>query len=138
MPRSIPRALSRENALGIIYDIRMRTNSRQFRCERVSASEAGDVFQVLFERAPDSDAGYVLVQRHFEFPDRGECYVESDDRDFSGHFRIQRASLSRNRFRMAFGRNPVREIAVSFDATDSVYTEVKRVLQIMIPVLIIS
>jgi hypothetical protein len=138
MPRSIPRAPSRENALGIIYDIRMRTNSRQFRCERVSAREAGDGFQVLFEQAPDSDAGYVLVQRHFEFPDRGECYVESDDRDFSGHFRIQRASLSRNRFRMAFGRNPVREIAVSFDATDSVYSEVKRVLQIMIPEIIIS
>jgi hypothetical protein len=39
---------------------------------------------------------------------------------------------------MAFGRNPVREIAVTFDATDSVYTEVKRVLQIMIPKIIIS
>ena len=138
MPRSILRAPSRESALGIIYGIRMRTNSRQFRCERMSASEAGDGFQVLFERAPASDAGYVLVQRHFEFPDRGECYVESDDRDFSGHFRIQRASLSRNRFRMAFGRNPAREIAVTFDATDSVYTEVKRVLQIMIPDLVIS
>ena len=138
MPQSIPRAPGHDSALGIIYGIRMRTNSRQFRCERVSASEAGDGFQVLFERAPDSDAGYVLVQRHFEFPDREECYVESDDRDFSGHFRIQRASLSRNGFWMAFGRNPVREIAVTFDATDSVYTEVKRVLQIMIPKIVIS
>jgi hypothetical protein len=80
----------------------------------------------------------VLVQRHFEFPDREECYVESDDRDFSGHFRIQRADLSRTRFRMAFGRIPVREISVSFDVTDAVYTEVKRVLQIMIPELVIS
>ena len=92
----------------------------------------------MFERAPDSDAGYVLVQRQFEFPDPEECYVESDDREFSGHFRIQRANLSRDRFRIAFGRNPVREIAVSFDAKDSVYTEVKRVLQIMIPELVIS
>jgi hypothetical protein len=112
--------------------------TRKFRCERVSAAEAGEGFQVLFERAPDSDAGYVLVQRQFEFPDREECYVESDDRDFSGHFRIQRAYLSKNRFRIAFGRDPVREIAVSFDATDSVYTEVKRVLQIMIPELAVS
>ena len=138
MPRSILGAPSRGSTLGIINIIRMRTNIRQFRCERVSASEAGDGFQVLFERAPDSDAGYVLVQRHFEFPDREECYVESDDREFSGHFRIQRASLSRNGFWMAFGRNPVRKIAVTFDATDSVYTEVKRVLQIMIPKIIIS
>jgi hypothetical protein len=138
MPGSILRAPSRESALGIIYGIRMHTNIRQFRCERVSVSEAGDGFQVLFERAPDSDAGYVLVQRHFEFPDQGECYVESDDREFSRHFRIQRAYLSRDRFRMAFGGNPAREIAVTFDATDSVYTEIKRVLQIMIPELVIS
>ena len=46
--------------------------------------------------------------------------------------------LSRNRFEIAFGRSPVREIAVSFEATDSDYTEVKRVLQIMIPPLVIS
>jgi hypothetical protein len=39
---------------------------------------------------------------------------------------------------MAFGRSPVREIAESFDATDSVYTEVRRVLQIMIPQLVIA
>jgi hypothetical protein len=39
---------------------------------------------------------------------------------------------------MAFGGNSAREIAVTFDATDSVYTEVKRVLQIMIPELVIS
>jgi hypothetical protein len=133
-----PQGTEPRDRLGIIYGIHMRTITRRFRCERVSAAEAGDGFQVLFERAPDSDAAYVLVQRQFEFPDREECYVESDDRDFSGHFRIQRADLSRNRFRIAFGRNPVREIAVSFDATDSVYTEVKRVLQIMIPELAVS
>jgi len=138
MLQSISRALSHESAFELSYGIHMRTNIKQFRCERVSASEAGDGFQVLFERAPDSDEGYVLVQRHFEFPDREECYVESDDREFSGHFRIRRANLSRDRFRMTFGRNPVREIAVTFDATDSVYTEVKRVLQIMIPELVVS
>jgi hypothetical protein len=136
--QSSPRAPSRDSALGTIYGIHMRTINREFRCERVSTKEAGDGFQVLFGGAPDSDEWYVLVQRHFELPDREECYVESDDRDLSGHFRIRRAHLSRDRFRMTFGRNPVREIAVSFDATDSVYTEVKRVLQILIPELVIS
>jgi hypothetical protein len=133
-----PRGTEPRERLGIIYSIHMRTIARKFRCDRVSAAEAGEGFQVLFERAPDNDAAYVLVQRQFEFADREECYVESDDRDFSGHFRILRANLSKNRFRIAFGRNPVREIAVSFDATDSVYTEVKRVLQIMIPELVVS
>jgi hypothetical protein len=43
-----------------------------------------------------------------------------------------------NRFEMAFAKSPVREIAVSFEATDSDHTEVKRMLQIIIPELVIS
>jgi len=116
----------------------MPTHIRRLRCEHASASEAGDGFQVLFENAPDSEEGYVVVQRHFEFPDRGECYLETDDREFCGHFRIQGAHLSRNEFQIAFGREPPREIAVAFRATDAVYAEVRRVLQIMIPRITIS
>ena len=116
----------------------MNANIRQFRYGRVTASGAGDGFQVLFERAPDSDGEYVLVQRHFESPDQAECYVESDDRQLSGHFRIRRAHLTRDRFEMTFGERPERRIAVLFDATDSVYAEVERVLRIMVPEIIIS
>jgi hypothetical protein len=39
---------------------------------------------------------------------------------------------------MVFGRSPERIIAVLFNATDSVYSEVKRVLRIMIPEIVIS
>ena len=85
----------------------MPTNMKEVQCEHVSASEAGDYFQVVFGQSPDSDEGYVLVQRQFEMPDGGECYVETDDRDFCGHFRIRNAQLSRNWFRMAFGGGPV-------------------------------
>ena len=34
---------------------------------------------------------------------------------------------------MVFGIRPVKEITVFFKATDSAYTELQRVLQIMIP-----
>ena len=137
MFRSIARGPGRDGVLKISSGVPMPTNPRQFRCERVSATEAGEGFQVLFEEVPDSDEGYLLVQRHFEFPHGEECYVETDDREFCGHFQIRHARLSRNRFEMAF-RSPEREIAVTFEATDSVYTEIKRVLQIMIPALVIS
>jgi hypothetical protein len=103
---------------------------KEFHCEHVTASEAGDYFQVLFAQTPDSDEGYVLIQRQF---DGRVCYVETDDVDFCGHFRIRTAQLSRNRFRIVFGNGPVKQITVSFNATDSAYTEAKRVLQIMIP-----
>jgi hypothetical protein len=111
----------------------MPTNLREFRCEHVSVSEAGDGFQVLFEKKSDSEEGYVLVQRHFEFPDNGKCYLETDDQEFCGHFRFRSARLSGNRFEIVFGIWPFREIRVFFRATDSVYADVQRVLQIMIP-----
>jgi hypothetical protein len=113
--------------------VSMPTNLREFRSEHVSVSEVGDGFQILFEKTPGSEEGYVLVQRHFEFPDGGKCYLETDDREFCGHFRFRGAQLSRNRVQMVFGIRPVKEITVFFKATDSAYTELQRVLQIMIP-----
>ncbi len=111
----------------------MSTNVREFHCDHVSVSQAGDGFQVLFEKTPETDEEYVLVQRHFELPDGGECYVETEDPDFCGHYPIRNAQLSRNRFHMEFGNEPVKQVTVLFNATDSAYTEAKRVLQIMIP-----
>jgi hypothetical protein len=138
MPQLISRRPGRETVLKLTYGVHMPASIRQFRCAHVSATEAGEGFQVLFERAPDSDEGYVLVQRHFEFPDGAECYVETEDREFCGHFRIRGARLSSNQFQMTLGIKPERRIAVLFDATDSVYAEVERVLQIMIPEIVIS
>ncbi len=111
----------------------MLTKHREFRCKHVSVSEVGDGFQVLFEKTPDRQEVYVLVQRHLEFPDGGKCYLETDDQEFCGHFRFRSARLSRNRFQIVFGIRPGREITVFFKATDSAYAEVQRVLQIMIP-----
>ena len=129
-----PTGGKREGTIRQPYNqVSMPTNFRELRCGHVSASEAGDGLQVLFEKTPDSQEGYVLVQRHFEFPDGGKCYLETDDQEFCGHFRFRSARLSRNRFQMVFGIGPVREITVFFKATDSAYAEVQRVLKIMIP-----
>ena len=98
----------------------MPTNIRELRCTHVSATEAGEGFQVLFKKAPDSDEGYMLIQRHFEFPDRGECYLETEDREFCGHFWIQSAHLRKDQFQITFGREPVRRIEVLFSATEAV------------------
>ena len=49
---------------------------------RVSASESGDYYQVTFEGEVNEEEGpYVLVQRQFEFPDGGRCYVETHDQE---------------------------------------------------------
>lgn len=111
----------------------MPANVRELHCEHVSASEAGDYFQVLFARTAKSDEGYLLVQRQFEMRDEGECYVETDDLDFGGHFRVRNAHLARSQFRFEFSKGPARAITVFFKVTDSAYAEARRILQIMIP-----
>jgi hypothetical protein len=112
----------------------MPAELKELRCEYVSASEAGgEYFQVLFEKARDSDEGYLIVQRQFETPDGGKCYVETDDIEFVGHFRLRNARLSSNQFEFDFGNGGTRTIRVSFDVAESAYAQARRVLRIMIP-----
>ena len=123
----------RKTTIRQLHNLSIPINLREFCCEHVSVSEVGNGFQVLFEKTPSGEEGYVLAQRHFKFPDGGKCYLETDDPEFCGHYCFRSARLSRNRFQMVFGIGPVREITVFFKATDSAYVEIQRVLQIMIP-----
>jgi hypothetical protein len=67
----------------------------RFHAQRVFASAAGDYFQLLLgpeesdekEFDPYEESGpYLLVQRQFEMPDRGRCYIETHDEGYIGHF----------------------------------------------------
>jgi hypothetical protein len=87
----------------------------------------------MFEVTQDSEVGYLVVQRQFESPDGLECYVETDDPEFSGHFRVRNARLTNKQFQFEFGSGPPRRIKVSFEVTESAYADAKRILQIMIP-----
>ena len=53
---------------------------------------------MLFEGGLDAQETYMLVQRQFEFPDRGRCYVQTHDKDYAGHSQVAHAQLGRNRF----------------------------------------
>ena len=107
----------------------------EIRLDHVSASESGDYFQVLFEAEKDGDGAYVLVQRQFEDPDGGLCYVEAHDEDYIGHSRVARASLARNRFCLALQRRQAAQVNVTFETTEQNYRNVARVMRIMIPCL---
>jgi hypothetical protein len=73
----------------------------QMQFNSVSASEAGDYFQVLFEQDVDNpEARYFLVQCQFEFPDKEGFYIESDDTRLGGLFEVKTATLSRQSLRL--------------------------------------
>jgi hypothetical protein len=85
---------------------------------------------VVFSRDEDSDDEYLLIQRHFEEPDDGRPYIETDDENFCGHFHRVRATVSRDRFRVKFGS---RIVEVSFSASDDTFDDATKVLRVLIP-----
>ena len=97
----------------------------------VSASEAGDYYQVVFEEEADnSSARYFLIQRQFEFPHEG-FYIESDNTEFCGHFDVEAASLSRRWLRLEMANTEWKSIQIRFLADQVAYEELAHALSTM-------
>ena len=98
----------------------------------VSASEAGDYFQVLFEEDVDNPKGrYFLIQCQFEFPDHDGFNIESDDSRLCGHFPVKSATLSRQSLRLEMPSTEWKIIQVKFQTDKAGYEELERVLETM-------
>lgn len=116
----------------------------KFHANCVSATQSGDYFQVLFEEEYDIEESfdiekeYFLIQRQFEFPDKGECYIENRDESYIGHYRIKYAELEKNRFYLEIQRSEKNKIEIFFHTSDHNYMEIKRVMSIMIPELVVN
>ena len=86
------------------------------------------------EDSEDNDDGpYFLIQRQFESYDGGLVYVESHEERLCGHFKIRRAELGRNMFRLELAREQAETVQVRFQADDVRYNDLRRFLRIMIP-----
>ncbi len=106
----------------------------KFHANRVSASEDGDYYQVMFEAmadASDAESPYVLVQRQFEDPDGGRRYVETHDEKYIGHFRVRRIEFSPTRFVLEIDRKKDNVVEVTFQIEPSEFKRVGRVVDII-------
>ena len=104
--------------------------------KNVCAIESGDYYQVSFDDDDSDDdyAGpYLLLQRQFEDPDGGICYVETHDERYCGHFRLKGARLTCSSFVFELRRKQSAVIEVRFSTTRATFKELFRILQIMIP-----
>lgn len=98
--------------LGVAGRWSMRTLDREtrpmkFDAKAVSTSVAGDYYQVMFEHECDSDSPeipYLLIQRQFEMPDAGKCYIETHDENYIGHFRLRHLDFSASRILVEIDR----------------------------------
>ena len=102
--------------------------------KHVSVAESGgEYFEVSFADDEESDDNYFLLQRQFESPDSGRLYVESHLRTLSGHFRIRRAELERRLFRLEIMCQPSETVHIRFQASETQFHRLKKVLRIMLP-----
>lgn len=112
-------------------------NAMRFRANYVSASESGDYYQVAFENSDpagdtvDVNSPYLLIQRQFEDPDGGRCYVETHDERYVGHFRLRSIEFSPSRLVLEIARNRNNRIEVMFDVGESEFKEVQRAIGII-------
>ncbi len=106
----------------------------QFHANRVSASADGDYYQVMFEAiedATDPRSPYLVVQRQFEDPDGGRCYVETHDEKYIGHFRLRRVEFSPSRFLLEIDRQKANVVEVTFSIEAAEFKRVVRVVDII-------
>lgn len=89
----------------------------RFQVNHISTSVAGDYYQAMFEAEEDEngpDSPYLLIQRQFEMPDDYECYIETHDEHYVGHFRLRRVEFTRESLSIEFDRQNDNRLSVSF------------------------
>jgi len=91
----------------------MEPGLMRFHAKYVSAAEAGDYYQVSFETddpgddptdPPGLDSPCLIIQRQFETPDGGRCYVETHDHGYVGHYRLKLIDFSPTRLAVEIER----------------------------------
>ena len=106
----------------------------RFHANHVSTSVSGDYYQVMFEEREDStepDSPYLLIQRQFEMPDGGECYVETHNEEYIGHFRLRRVNFTPEGILVEIARSRNNVIRVTFSMTTPAFEEALPVLKII-------
>ena len=129
-----------ENRLHCITASEGTSDLMRFHAKYVSASEAGDYYQVSFDtedpgedttdpRGPDRP--YLIIQRQFETLDGGQCYGETHDHGYIGHFHVRLTNFTRTclAFEIARKRNTYVEVSCSLDAVE--FKEVQRIVNII-------
>ena len=124
---------------GIVFHLLGGVEIRKLHANFVSASEAGgEFFQVLFEENQSENEDeyvstdkYFLIQRQFEFPDNGECYIETQEPSECEQCQISFSKLNRDKFCIQLPEQP-RKWEITFAIDDDNYEEVKRILKIIL------
>lgn len=112
----------------------------RFHAQKVSATSSGDYYQLSLgpEESVEAEANpyevtgpYLIVQRQFEMFDHGECYIETQDERYVGHFHLRLTELTRTHLAFDIARNTDNRVEVSFALNAAEFEEIKRTAEII-------
>ena len=118
----------------------MEPSLMRFHAKYVAAAEAGDYCQVSFETEdpgddatdpPELDSPYLIIQRQFETPDGGRCYVETHDHGYVGHYRLKLIDFSPTQLVVAIERKNNTHVEVTYALDVVEFNEVQRIVNII-------
>jgi hypothetical protein len=118
----------------------MESNLMRFHAKYVSAAETGDYYQVSFETEDPGDdvtdppglvRPYLIIQRQFETPDDGRCYVETHDHRYVGHYRVKLIGFGPTQLVVSMERNNNTHVKVTYALDAIEFNEVQRVMNII-------
>jgi hypothetical protein len=92
------------------------------------------LYQAVFEAETDTDdplSAYLLIQRQFEIPDGGTCYVETHDEKYIGHFRLRRVRFTPSSLSIEFDRPDKNFISVTLSIAVSDFEGALQVVRII-------
>ena len=72
-----------------------------------------------------------MVQRQFEFFSGGKCYVESDDEECIGHFKLKLLEFSPTRFAFEVSEDEHKPIEVSFALAEPEFLDARRIVEVI-------
>lgn len=110
----------------------------RFHAPSVSASANGDYYQLWLgpEESDEEEADpyevkgpYLIVQRQFEMPDHGRCYIEMHDEAYIGHFPLRLMELSPTRLAFEIVRKINNRVEVSYALNPSEFEEMQRIAE---------
>ncbi|MBK8114667.1 MAG: hypothetical protein IPK44_09105 [Candidatus Accumulibacter sp.] len=108
--------------------------------KRVSTVASGDYYQILFDSADrdeeqvdpfDQPEPYLMVQCQFEFSDGGKCYVESDDDEYIGHFKLKLVEFTTTCLVFEIARRDHNRVEVSFVMTAAEFKEAWPIVEVI-------
>ena len=106
----------------------------------VSGTVSGDYYQLALD-AENSDeernddlektGTYLLLQTQFEFSNDGKCYVESDDEDYIGHFKLTLIEFTPTHLVFEIAREQHNRVEIEFALTVAEYDKSRPVVEVI-------